>query len=240
MLPDWKENGKVSGKYPETSLNQQIAVNEEGKHDHDLEENMIGDDNWKVNVITESLEGATNVNKTVGGETGPIGNNPDSTLVSNNTNLGRVMQVSVITKVSDITKEVDKEDIDVDEVELNSGNPDSTLVCINHDLGRVQNIPHTLPYRIGATEFRRLHFFVELWHMQKVVQPLGLPNIIPVLQSLKDKTRFPPTVLRNKNIVSCILIIQKRDTDSWRLIHTDTIQSYQYQYPIPHILTDFL
>ena len=65
-----------------------------------------------------------------------------------------------------------------------------------------KNIPRSFSYQIGAVEIRRLHFFVDLWHMQKVVQPVGLPNILQILQSWKNKEPFPSDVEETHNKVS--------------------------------------
>ena len=65
-----------------------------------------------------------------------------------------------------------------------------------------KNIPRSFSYQIGAAEIRRLHFFVDLWHMQKVVQPVGLPNILQILQSWKNKEPFPSDVEETHNKVS--------------------------------------
>ena len=68
-------------------------------------------------------------------------------------------------------------------------------------------LPKSLSYELGTTDFRRLYFFVDLWHVQKIVQPVGLHNIIPVLETFKHKTQLPTEVLHSHNKVSYLTIL---------------------------------
>ena len=77
---------------------------------------------------------------------------------------------------------------------------DFTLTNIN--VKTHMDIPQSVLFKFGASEFKMLHFFVDLWHMQKVVQPVGLPNIIPILESLKNKKQIPSEVVKNNFMVS--------------------------------------
>ena len=68
-------------------------------------------------------------------------------------------------------------------------------------------LPKSLCYKLDTTDFRRLYFLVDLWHIQKTVQPVGLHNIIPVLETFKHKTHFSPDVLHSHNKVSYLTML---------------------------------
>ena len=94
------------------------------------------------------------------------------------------LEVKQIEENLSVTEEVNKEEFG-DEHEQNQNSEMDCVATNNHVIG-VQDIPQYLAFQFGASEFKRLHFFVDLWYMQKVVQPVGLSNIIPILESLKN------------------------------------------------------
>ena len=110
------------------------------------------------------------------------------------------LEVKQIEENLSVTEEVNKEEFG-DEHEQNQ-NSEMDCVAEKIHIVSVQDIPQSLSFHFGAAEFKRLHFFVDLWHMQKVVQPLGLPNIIPILESLKNKKQIPSEVVKNNFMVS--------------------------------------
>ena len=84
-----------------------------------------------------------------------------------------------------------------DENELVARNQHATfeIFVTNQSVNPFVDFPKTPNYKFGPEELRKLHFFVDLWHVQKWVQPLGLPNIIPLLECLKNKKSFSKDVI---------------------------------------------
>ena len=72
---------------------------------------------------------------------------------------------------------------------------DFEVFLTNRSVNPFVYFPKTLHFKFGPEELRKLHFFVDLWHVQKCVQPLGLPNIILLLECLKNKKPFPTDVV---------------------------------------------
>ena len=72
---------------------------------------------------------------------------------------------------------------------------DFEVFLTNRSLNPFVDFPKSLHFKYGPEELRKLHFFVDLWHVQKCVQPLGLPNIILLLECLKKKKAFPTDVV---------------------------------------------
>ena len=114
------------------------------------------------------------------------------------------LKVRNIGSCVDISRDVKEERNLCDDLEQCKKDSDSDLYFLltSENAKGLKEIPKSPPYQLGAAEIRKLHFFVELWHMQKVVQPVGLPNILPILQSWKNKKPFPRDVEKTHNKVS--------------------------------------
>jgi hypothetical protein len=114
------------------------------------------------------------------------------------------VKVRNIGSCVDISSDVKEERNLCDDLEQYKTKLDSDLYFLltSENAKGLKEIPRSFSYQIGAAEIRKLHFFVELWHMQKIVQPVGLPNILPILQSWKNKKPFPRDVEKTHNKVS--------------------------------------
>ena len=64
------------------------------------------------------------------------------------------------------------------------------------DLTTFRKFPKTITFQLGPAEVKRLQFFVDLWHVQKIVQPVGLPNILPIVECSKNKMPLPRNVVK--------------------------------------------
>ena len=77
-----------------------------------------------------------------------------------------------------------------DETELSAGSKLS-----NFELVLTNNSYVDIPMR-GPEEVGKLYFYVDLFRVQKVVQPIGLPNIIPIVEYSKNRKPFPQDVAK--------------------------------------------
>ena len=62
--------------------------------------------------------------------------------------------------------------------------------------------PKILTLQFGQREVKRLRFFVDLWEVQKVVQPMGLHNIFQVVECSKKKRPLPMDLIKTITKVS--------------------------------------
>ena len=94
-------------------------------------------------------------------------------------------------------QEIKEEESSCNEFELIARNQHATfeMFLTNRSVNPFVDFPKTLHYKFGPGELRKLHFFVDLWHVQKCVQSLGLPNIIPFLERLKNNKQFQKDVI---------------------------------------------
>ena len=94
-------------------------------------------------------------------------------------------------------QEIKEEESIGDEFELVARNQHESfeIFVTNQSVNPFFQFPKTPNYKFGPEELGKLHFFVDLWHVQKWVQPLGLPYIIPLLDCLKNKKSFSKDVI---------------------------------------------
>jgi hypothetical protein len=76
------------------------------------------------------------------------------------------------------------------------------LFLTNRSVNPFVDFSKTISYQFGPEDLKRLNFFVDLWHVQKYVQPLGLAHIFPILECLKNKKQFPHDVVKTHIKVS--------------------------------------
>ena len=67
------------------------------------------------------------------------------------------------------------------------------------------DFPQNISFQFGSEEFGRLNLFVDLFRVQKVVQPIGLLNIIPIVECSKNRQPFPPAIVKTHIKVSLFL-----------------------------------
>jgi len=57
-------------------------------------------------------------------------------------------------------------------------------------------LPRSLLLQYRPEDVRRINFYVDLFRVQKVVKPIGLHNIISVLECFKDRKPYPQDVVK--------------------------------------------
>eukprot|EP00092_Neocalanus_flemingeri_P083078 GFUD01104225.1.p1 GENE.GFUD01104225.1~~GFUD01104225.1.p1 ORF type:complete len:388 (+),score=81.38 GFUD01104225.1:95-1258(+) len=57
-------------------------------------------------------------------------------------------------------------------------------------------LPRTVTYQFGVEDVGKVHFFLDLLRVQKVVRPIGLPNIIPIVECSKNRKPLPHPIVK--------------------------------------------
>jgi len=60
----------------------------------------------------------------------------------------------------------------------------------------LSTLPRILHLQYGPEDVRRINFYVDLFRVQKVVMPIGLHNIISVLECFKNRKQFPQNMVK--------------------------------------------
>ena len=87
------------------------------------------------------------------------------------------------------------------EAKSKSDSPDDQPKSSSNSMDLVPGVPPQISFELGSDQLSGLTILVDLWQMQKIVHPVGLSNILPILESMKRREQFPTDVIKTHDKV---------------------------------------
>jgi len=82
------------------------------------------------------------------------------------------------------------------EAKSKSDSADDQPKSSSNSMDLVPGVPPQISFELGSDQLSGLTILVDLWQMQKIVHPVGLSNILPILESMKRREQFPTDVIK--------------------------------------------